>query len=494
MSVPRQQYRRALRQAFFSRKTVVVILLLVVTLLVTKNNDSTSNSSSSNGTWSSYTSETGDQGGQNSGTAGRQIVLDKGIPGDYRHLAATSDYTNPDLKTVPPKQQYHVILPCDGRVYHEWQARVFYFWYLRIKSKKPKNMGGFTRILHSGKPDDWMHEIPTVIVHPLPEELEKLAQGYVLLNRPYAVQQWVKNFMGGIPEHFVLLAEPDHLFIRAPPLWATYNRPSAFPFFYLDTKGEDSVKIIQRYNTKGVPLKNFFPVGPSPLMISKRQLGAIVDNWVSIAFDLKQDAEANSTWGWVSEMYAFSMAAAMTQPGGVKAFNLRPEFMAQPPWDTDLNGKNGRRAAIIHYTYSNDFDPEGTFTPAVIGKWHFDKRDYIHKYPLYRTKRPPPGCTNAATKLFIKCINIAARSLEGWKERAYSSPEEIIKYFGFEGDVLDIAEDPDDVTAAHFDDEDYSDDVDLDEIDDNLSEDDEDTYDDSNRVGSGSANDEDYSR
>ena len=36
-------------------------------------------------------------------------------------------------------------------------------------------MGGFTRILHSGKPDDWMHEIPTVIVDPLPRDLEKIA-------------------------------------------------------------------------------------------------------------------------------------------------------------------------------------------------------------------------------------------------------------------------------------------------------------------------------
>ena len=36
-------------------------------------------------------------------------------------------------------------------------------------------MGGFTRILHSGKPDAWMHEIPTVIVDPLPEHLQKIA-------------------------------------------------------------------------------------------------------------------------------------------------------------------------------------------------------------------------------------------------------------------------------------------------------------------------------
>lgn len=31
---------------------------------------------------------------------------------------------NKDLPEVSPKKQYHVILPCDGRIYHEWQARV----------------------------------------------------------------------------------------------------------------------------------------------------------------------------------------------------------------------------------------------------------------------------------------------------------------------------------------------------------------------------------
>ncbi len=84
-------------------------------------------------------------------------------------------------------------------------------------------------------------------------------------------------------------------------------------------------------------------------------------------------------WCFFLCRYAFSIAAAVS-PEGPKSFNLRPEFMAQPPWDKELNGKNGRRAALIHYTYSNDFDPEGTFTPAVIGKWHFDKRDYIVRY------------------------------------------------------------------------------------------------------------------
>lgn len=74
------------------------------------------------------------------------------------------------------------------------------------------------------------------------------------------------------------------------------------------------------------------------------------------------------------------------------------------------------------------------------------------KYPLHKTKRPPRECTNEATKLFIKYLNIAARNLEGWDERAYKDAAEIKRYLGVEGDELDFA-DPDEWLN---DDEDYS--------------------------------------
>ena len=51
-----------------------------------------------------------------------------------------------------------------------------------------------------------------------------LLQGYVVLNRPYAILQWVQNYMPKMKEHYVLMAEPDHLFVRAPPLWATRDK------------------------------------------------------------------------------------------------------------------------------------------------------------------------------------------------------------------------------------------------------------------------------
>lgn len=36
-------------------------------------------------------------------------------------------------------------------------------------------MGGFTRLLHSGRPDEYMDEIPTIVVDPLPPELQRIA-------------------------------------------------------------------------------------------------------------------------------------------------------------------------------------------------------------------------------------------------------------------------------------------------------------------------------
>lgn len=48
--------------------------------------------------------------------------------------------------------------------------------------------GGFTRILHSGKADDLMNEIPTFVAEPLPPAKHD-HKGYVVLNRPYAINQ-----------------------------------------------------------------------------------------------------------------------------------------------------------------------------------------------------------------------------------------------------------------------------------------------------------------
>ncbi len=74
-------------------------------------------------------------------------------------------------------------------------------------------MGGYTRLLHSGKPDDLMYEIPTYVVDKLPEGLEDPT--YLALNRPYAFMQWSKQAV--IPEKYIFMMEPDHIWVRPMP-------------------------------------------------------------------------------------------------------------------------------------------------------------------------------------------------------------------------------------------------------------------------------------
>lgn len=49
-------------------------------------------------------------------------------------------------------------------------------------------MGGFTRLLHSGQADDLMDEIPTFVADPLPNSVVE-HDWYPVLNRPYAFLQ-----------------------------------------------------------------------------------------------------------------------------------------------------------------------------------------------------------------------------------------------------------------------------------------------------------------
>ena len=136
----------------------------------------------------------------------------------------------------------------------EWQVRICYHHYKKMLQQFPDSpMGGFTRLLHrclrclispcgfqelvacqrphvrrmqslqqgvraacSGKADALMDEMPTAVVDRLPEGLD---QGFVVLNRPYGFLQWMRRFAAKVPEPYILMIEPDYIFIRPPPLW-----------------------------------------------------------------------------------------------------------------------------------------------------------------------------------------------------------------------------------------------------------------------------------
>ena len=103
-----------------------------------------------------------------------------------------------------------------------------------------------------------MDEIPTAVVDKLPAGLD---QGFVVLNRPYGFLQWVRRYLPHITEAYVLMIEPDYIFVRPPPLFATPKQSAAYHYTYM--LPEQNRNIIQPYNEKGVPFEAILPIGRS---------------------------------------------------------------------------------------------------------------------------------------------------------------------------------------------------------------------------------------
>ena len=71
--------------------------------------------------------------------------------------------------------KYHMVVTADSAVYSSWQVQACYYWYKKVKEEHPdSDLGGFTRLLHTGKTDNLMDIIPTVVVDAEPEERLKV--------------------------------------------------------------------------------------------------------------------------------------------------------------------------------------------------------------------------------------------------------------------------------------------------------------------------------
>ena len=70
------------------------------------------------------------------------------------------------------------------------------------------------------------------------------------------------------------------------------------------------------------------PCGPSPLLIHLPQLRKLTPQWLDLSFKLKRDEEADKVFGWVLEMWGYTIAA------------LRPDG-----WTADCCTKASRQTA-----------------------------------------------------------------------------------------------------------------------------------------------------
>lgn len=320
------------------------------------------------------------------------------------------DDRNEDTLVDPTDdRKFHIVITAQGAATH-WQSRVHYYWYKKIlkecKAIGNCHMGGWTRILHSGEEDDLMDEMPTFVAQELPPEHPN--HGYIVLNRPWAFVQWLKAVT--IPEKYVLMSEPDHLWLKPMPNLMVGQHAAAFPFFYIEPSKKEYLPIVQKFvgPISRRESEHMAPIGNAPTLLSYTDLQKVVPLWFNLSIAIHNDEEAAKEWGWVQEMYAFSIAA---YKGGLRDIGLHLKLMSQPPFDTKLEPYY-----ILHYTYGMDYTLDGVFTPGKYGEWRFDKRSYSQNPPPRNLKEPPTKMNNELVRHLIHAINEATNAIPGWDE------------------------------------------------------------------------------
>jgi len=301
-----------------------------------------------------------------------------------------------------PSKKFHVVLTTNKAVYQGWQARVMYYHFKKQKEAQGPDgpMGGFTRVLHDDY-DGLEKEIPTCKVDRLEDEL-----GFVVLSRPFAFVQFFEK-CPEIKEDYILMAEPDHVYIKPVPNLMRGDVPAAFPFFYMTPW--EKPEIVERF-LPGITreeMRKMDPIGSSPVFIHKRDLKRLAPEWASMSVALQKDPEAKAAWGWVIEMYGYTLAAWKL---GIH-HDLRPQMQSQPPWDKSVGD-----FISIHFTYGMDYDAQGAFTPGKRGEWRFDKRSYSSAYPPKVIPPPPEGMDNELVRVLVDAVNEAAAALPNWGE------------------------------------------------------------------------------
>lgn len=312
-----------------------------------------------------------------------------------------------------PDRSYHTMVTAQGTAVH-WQSRIGYYWFLKVRKAcreaGPCEMGGFTRVLHSGQADDLMDEIPTFVANPLPPEHPN--HGYIVLNRPYAVMQWIRQVK--IKEKYVLMSEPDHIWLKPMQNLMEARHPAAAPYFYIRTGHTKYLDLVRSFLTQDLTqeqAEHIAPIGNSPTLMHWDDLALVAPVWFNMSLAVHNNEVAVKEWNWVQEMYAFTMSL---WKAGIRRVDLKPEMMGQPPWDADVT-----KYHILHYTYSQEFDADGRHTPGKDTAFFVFNKRRFWKLPIPRNMTNiPEASTNTMTRQLIDAFNEATSHIPDWDEYA----------------------------------------------------------------------------
>ena len=327
--------------------------------------------------------------------------------------AAKTTATDSPSSCPNTRRPYHTLLTTQATTYQQWQSRIMYYHFLKQKRLDGActEMTGFTRLVASerAEADGLENEMPSVFVRQY--TTAEIAQygHFGVLNRPFSVVQFIDQ--GGLerlPEEFIYIAETDHVLMKPLPNLATEKKAAAFAFGYMHASYGHQA-LIDRF-APGVSYRNVQPVGPSPLIIHKPALRKLAPLWLNMSLRLKVDKEADSRFGWVLEMWGYSIAAAQL---GI-THEVVHTFQVEGGAGISAKSAMDRGTYIFHYTYGIEYTLTGQRQGVnQIGEWSLDKRHYGAAYPPKNLQKPPEGASDGAVWL-LDAFNEASANIPTW--------------------------------------------------------------------------------
>ncbi len=290
------------------------------------------------------------------------------------HIEWTSGYFILPKQTTEPKYAkatgktdmpkcLHTIMTSNGNVYMNWQSRVMYASYLKHASTEGSIMKAFTRILHKGRHDELMHEIPTMRFNPVQSKCDGWCD-YPVADRSQAVTQWLETADSERCSH-VVMVETDHIIVKtpSPSILLPQGEAMGFRFGYMSPVQATLKKNYPQYFEGG---KTMPPTGNAPSVVNTVDLRKIAPLWAKFVNETETPEEVRKELGWVRDMYAYDLAALASGIDHRLAVNPESLLMAQPPADSQLGN-----AFILHYTWGSEiYDKNDKFL------WKWDKRSY----------------------------------------------------------------------------------------------------------------------
>ena len=135
------------------------------------------------------------------------------------------------------RKPFHTLLTATAQVYQQWQCRVMYFQWKKIRAADPAGpcteMTGFTRLVARGNADaDGLeNEIPSYFVKEYTQRDYARFHGYRVINRPYSVVQFLQSayYKEKVGEDYLFIAETDHILTQPLPNKASLVRHERAP-------------------------------------------------------------------------------------------------------------------------------------------------------------------------------------------------------------------------------------------------------------------------